>query len=205
VYLTGPYRGAPFGLSIVVPAKAGTFNLGNEVIRAQILINPITAQVTVVTDRCPRPSTASRCGYGPMNTEINEGFVLNPSGCAQKTISATIKGSQNTTANVSSSVQPANCQALSFKPSLAVSTQGKASKANGASLHCKISYPQGALGSESWFSEAKFEFPKQLPSRLTKIQKACLAATFEVNPDSWPHQAVDRARDRAYPAAAGAA
>ena len=59
VYMTGPYNGAPFGLSIPVPAVAGPFNLGTVVTRAAIRIDQTTAQVSVqghgADDRRRRP------------------------------------------------------------------------------------------------------------------------------------------------------
>jgi hypothetical protein len=42
------------------------------------------------------------------------------------------------------------------------------------------------MGTQSWFKYAKFELPKQLPARLTTLQKACLASVFEANPAACP-------------------
>jgi hypothetical protein len=84
-----------------------------------------------------------------------------------------------------------SCRSLTFKPNFKVSTSGKTSRKDGASLDAKILYPTGELGdnqasSQSNVKSVKVDLPKQLPSRLTTLQKACTAATFEANPANCP-------------------
>ena len=187
VYLTGPYHGAPFGLSIVVPAKAGPFNLGNEVIRARILINPSTAQVTVVTDALPQSKDGVQFRLKTVNTEINRpGFILNPTSCAPQSITGALSGFQGATAAVSSPFQATGCGALPFKPQFTASTQGKTSKANGASLHVHIGFNSG----DANIHRVELEIPKILPSRLTTLQKACTEAQFNANPAGCPKESL---------------
>jgi hypothetical protein len=73
-----------------------------------------------------------------------------------------------------------------FKPSFKVSTNGHTSRANGASLDAKVSYPKGALGNDANIARVKVDLPKQLPSRLTTLQKACTAAQFSADPAGCP-------------------
>jgi hypothetical protein len=77
-----------------------------------------------------------------------------------------------------------NCATLAFKPKFAVSTSGKTSRANGASLHVKLTYPEGPYDAN--IAKVKVDLPKQLPSRLTTLQKACTAAVFNANPANCP-------------------
>ena len=198
IYLTGPYGGAPFGLSIVTPIVAGPFNLGTIVTRAKVEIDPVTAQITVTTQPLPQIIDGVPTDLRLINSVIDRpGFMFNPTNCNPQEFTGTAWGADpagqpptGTTAAVSSHFGIGSCRSLQFKPSIAVSTAGKASKVNGASLSFKIAYPKGAQGSESWMKEMKFEIPKQLPARLTTIQKACLAATFEHNRAACPPASV---------------
>jgi hypothetical protein len=54
VYLSGPYRGAPYSLLVKVPAQAGPFDLGNVLTRVALQVDPETAHVTAVSDPLPQ-------------------------------------------------------------------------------------------------------------------------------------------------------
>jgi hypothetical protein len=199
--LTGPYEGAPFGLSIVTPVVAGPFNLGTNVVRAKIEVDPHTAQITVTTDASGPYSVPTILAGIPtdirsINAVIDrQGFMFNPTNCDPASFSGTATSAEGAHANLESHFQVGSCQSLKFKPDFTVSTAGKTSKANGASLDAKIVYPTEVPGANQASSQAniasvKVDLPKQLPSRLTTLQKACTAAQFEANPAGCPAASV---------------
>ncbi len=189
VYMTGPYKGAPYGLSVVVPTKAGPFDLGTVVVRARVEVDPHTAQLTVTTDPLPQVVSGVPVDLRVVNVTIDRPrFVFNPTNCAPATVTGNITGTQGTTANVSNAFQVTNCAALTFKPKFSVSTSGRTSRRNGASLDAKLTYPKATLGKLVNIAKVKVSLPKQLPSRLTTLQKACLAHTFETDPAACPTQ-----------------
>jgi hypothetical protein len=188
VFITGPYKGAPYGLSIVVPTKAGPFNLGNVVVRARINVDPSTTALTVTTDPLPQILDGIPLRLRKTNVTINRpGFIFNPTNCAQQHITATISGSQGTQAVESAPFAVAGCAGLSFGPKFTVAVSGKSSRQDGTSLDAKLVFPSGP---ESNIAHVKVELPKALPSRLSTLQKACPAATFEANPAGCPAASV---------------
>jgi hypothetical protein len=197
VYLTGPYEGAPFGLSIVVPVVAGPFNLGTVVVRARIDVDPHTAQVTVTTDpsgpfAIPHIIDGVPVDLRAVDVTIDrDGFMFNPTGCSSSAVTGVVAGTEGGAASVSSPFRIGGCRGLAFKPDFKVTTSAHTSRANGASLDAKVVFPKGSFGgpqgaTESNIKSVKVDLPKQLPSRLTTLQKACTEATFEANPASCP-------------------
>jgi hypothetical protein len=192
VFLTGPYHGAPFGLSIDVPERAGPFDLGTgpcdcEVVRATVNIDPHTAQLTVSNGALPTIKDGIPFQVKTVNVDINRPeFVFNPTSCNPMSVDGTLSSTQGTTAAVSSHFQATNCAALAFNPAFKVSTSAHTSRLRGASLTAKLSFPSTPQGTQADIARVKVELPKQLPSRLTTLQKACTAATFETDPANCP-------------------
>jgi hypothetical protein len=183
VFLTGAYRGQPFGLSIVVPAVAGPFNLGNVVVRAAIGVDPHTSQIVVTSDPLPQIVDGVPLRVKSVNVTVDrQGFVFNPTNCNTLQVTATITAAQGASANVSSPFTASGCKSLPFKPSFTVSTQASTSKKQGASLVVKTGYPAGSAN----IASVAVTLPKQLPARLTTIQQACPEAVFDANPASCP-------------------
>jgi hypothetical protein len=190
VYITGPYKGAPFGLSIVNPAVAGPFNLGEVVVRAKIEVNPETAALTITTDdegayKIPAIIDGIPLEIKHVNVDINRpGFTFNATNCSPLAITGNLTSTEGSSSALSVPYQVTNCAVLAFKPKLEASTSGKTSRSNGASLHVKLGYPAGPYDAN--IAKVKVELPKALPSRLTTLQKACTAQVFEVNPAACP-------------------
>jgi hypothetical protein len=141
VHLTGPYKGAPFGLSIVVPTagQAGPFDLGNVVVRAAIKIDPTTARASVESDPLPTVIDGIPLRIRQINVTIDrKGFTFNPTSCAAKSVVAGLGGIDSlapdaATSNVvaSSPFQTTGCGALGFKPELAINLTGKGQTTDG--------------------------------------------------------------------------
>jgi hypothetical protein len=193
VYITTAYGGGEYGLSIVNPAKAGPFDLeaGTAcdcvVVRASVSIDPHTAALSIKSDPLPTIIKGIPLQIQHVNVTVNRsGFTFNPTNCTKTAIDATLTSTEGAAAPVSTSFQVTNCAALKFAPKFAVSTSGRTSKARGASLSVKLTYPKAPFGSQANIARVKVDLPKQLPSRLTTLQKACTAAQFESNPAGCP-------------------
>jgi hypothetical protein len=196
VFLTQGYRGAPFGLSIVTPAKAGPFDLGTVVVRARVEVDRHTAQIRVVTDSSGPYAIPTILDGIPLAikqvavTVDRTGFTFNPTNCSALDTTGSVGSDEGGMVAVSAPFRAANCTTLHFAPKFAVSTSGRVSRLNGVDLSVKLSYPKAAFGTQSEIARVKVQLPRQLPSRLETLHGACLAAVFEVDPAKCPARAV---------------
>jgi len=195
-YLTGSYKGAPYGLAVVVPAKAGPFDLGTVVVRQALFIDPETAQVTAVSDPFPTILDGIPLDIQRIDVDLNRpGFTVNPTSCDPMNVTATVTGAPPggpvtvdtqgagfstaaaITANVSSHFQVGGCQDIGFSPKLKIALTGKGKTKGGdhPTLTATLTDPTGQANILS----AKVALPLSLALDPNNSNNVCLYATAQ--------------------------
>ena len=189
VSLTGPYNGAPFGLSVVLPTVAGPFNLGNVVVRAAINVDRNDGHVTITSDPLPQiVGGAQFDGAIPLrlrdvSVTINRpSFIVNPTSCAPLGIGATITSAQGASATGLSPFQATGCGALPFGPKMRMQVTGNAQTTDGGhpTLITTVTAPTGQANVRS----ATVTLPLSLALDPYNSQHVCSVAAS--NTDTCP-------------------
>lgn len=111
VYLTGPYRGAQYGLSIPFEAIAGPFELSGVVVRAAVAQDASMSALSIATDPLPLMIDGIPLQTRAFAVAIEKpGFVVSPTSCKSEQISATVEGSQGTMVDLSTPFAAQGCQ-----------------------------------------------------------------------------------------------
>ncbi|HET6505304.1 MAG TPA: hypothetical protein VFG42_00830, partial [Baekduia sp.] len=132
VYLGGPYKGAPFSLSIVVPAQAGPYDLGTVVVRAALFVDANKAQVTIKSDPLPQILKGFPLQYRTINVTVDRpGFMINPTSCAPTSVGTTVASAAGQVASLSSRYQVAECASTPLAPKLTLGLSGKSELKDG--------------------------------------------------------------------------
>ncbi len=180
VFLTGPYAGAPFGLSIVIPAIAGPFDLGTVVVRAAIEVNPATAQLTIASDPLPQVVGGVPLRIRRVAVTIDRtGFTLNPTGCGPAATVATVTSTDGTAATALSPFSVTGCGALRFAPTMQISLTGKGQTAPGA--HPALTATVSSTPGQANVSSASVTLPLSLALDPRNSEHVCAVAASAVD------------------------
>jgi hypothetical protein len=192
LYLTGPLQAngkhgaSPFGLLDRTEVNVGPFHFAKPVtVLSTININDKTAAAIVESEPIPKFVEGVPAQLKAVNVTVqrpgNAPFQFNPTNCEGLKITGQLTGYEGGVTPISEPFFVSNCASLPFKPKLTATVKAQGSKFNGTSFKVTVESP--GLGQAN-IHKVDLTLPALLPSRESTIEKACLAATFEVNPAS---------------------
>jgi hypothetical protein len=175
VFLAGPYKGAPLSLVVSVPALSGPYDLGVIPVRVAIDVDPVTAQITAVSDPLPQIQEGI-----PLRTRFvrialdRPGFALNPTNCRPFSVGATVSGDEGASVSPSMRFQAANCTDLAFDPKVTLSVSGSSKRRGHPALHALVA----AKPDEANIARTVVQMPSSLILDNDHIRQPCTRVQF---------------------------
>lgn len=169
VYVTGPYKGAPFGLSIVFRAAIGPFDLGTLNVRATLGIDPHTGQVTI-EHILPAVFEGVPLRFRTIGIDLTRaGFLVNPTACDPKQLVSTITSVDGRPATVSDPFRVAGCGRLRFRPRVNVALNHRGRRAENPVLSFAVRVPKRQANLRRF----KLAFPRALRFHNAGLKEIC--------------------------------
>lgn len=135
-FLAGPYKGAPLSLAVVVPARAGPFDLGTVAVRVALHLDPTSARVHAVSDPLPTILRGIPLDIRELRLDLNRrDFVRNPTSCEPMSADGSLTTAVAQTVRLQSRFQVGDCAGLGFRPRLTLRLAGPAHRGAHPSLH----------------------------------------------------------------------
>ncbi|MGN6189505.1 MAG: hypothetical protein ACTHOE_11435 [Conexibacter sp.] len=177
VYITGPYGGAPFGLSVVVPAVAGPFDLGVVVVRAAVFVDRHSAALRAVTDPLPRALEGIPLQLRDVRVAVDRpGFMVLPTGCGEKRVRGVLESVARRVVGLSARFQVGECGRLPFHPRLRLFAGAP------GHTHARQSTPLTAVltqrPGEAGIRRVSVTLPSVLSAQIPVIEDACSPEEF---------------------------
>jgi hypothetical protein len=172
VFLEGAYGDAPYSLRVVVPAKAGPFDLGEVVVRQKVYVDRTTAQVRVVSDPIPTIVKGVPTRLQRLDVNVDKpGFMVNPTSCEASEIKATLRSAAGQSAPLNARFQVGECASLGFTPKLTMGLTGKKQVTTGKhpGIRARLRQASGQAG----IGKAKVTLPSALALDPDNAQALC--------------------------------
>ncbi len=172
IFLTGPYRGAPFGVALALKAALGSFDLGTLVVRGSIQVDRLSSQVTVQVDALPAVFEGLPIRFQTIGLDLDRpSFVYNPTSCAPTRITATLRSVDGASATPSSPFAVRGCVDLPFRPafSMALTDRGELRADGKPGMLISMGIPAGSANLRS----AHIRFPRALKLAPTGLREIC--------------------------------
>jgi hypothetical protein len=182
-YLAGPYQGAPLSMAVVVPGVAGPFDLGNDVVRVPLFVNPETAQIHPMTDAIPDIFGGTKLDVRAIDVDVNrKNFTLNGTNCRPQSTSGVLRGGGADPTNpaafssfpVSSPVRGTRCKRLRFRPRLSLRLFGATKRAK----HPRLRAILKARPHDANIARASVALPHALFLDQASLGKICTRVQF---------------------------
>jgi hypothetical protein len=183
VFLAGRYKGAPLSLAVITPAMAGPFDLGTVVVRVALFVDPRTAQVHAVSDPIPHVYGGALLDVRSIAVKLDrKEFSLNPTNCSPFEFDGSLLGGGANPADpaafvpvaVSAPFEAKGCDALGFRPKLALRLFGATRRARNPKLRAVLTARPG----DANIARAAVTLPRAIILDQSSIANVCTRVQF---------------------------